>query len=175
MTKYMLDTLEEWLSKNFCPLIETTGTLVCRLTYKSSGTKRDIAIAFSRYYQETDPAEYVVGDDGYVITVPSFWLSIPKELVIPYLTSYIDNYMKTYVFSSGGSSEDTKPSYPPPPTCPPPSRPPANCPRPDKPVCPPPITTLPPNKDCIINAIEDKGYFVDESAINTGTFTNTSK
>lgn len=117
----MRKELEEWLSKNFCPLIETTGSLVCELKYCANNTKGKIAIAFSRYHGEKDPWEYIIQDEGYVLTVPSFWLSIPRELVISYLAYYIDGYMDEYVYNknsnnNGGNIGNTNngcPTYPP--------------------------------------------------------------
>lgn len=114
----MRKDLEEWLSKNFCPLIETTGSLVCELKYCANNTKGRIAIAFSRYHSEKDPWEYIIADEGYVLTVPSFWLSIPKELVISYLSYYIDGYMDEYVYNKSSNSNSNNnvnscPTYPP--------------------------------------------------------------
>lgn len=102
MTKDMIEDLKKWLSENFCPIIETTGTMVCRLKFKRDKLQRDIAIAFSRYHHSADPAEYVITNAGYVLTVPSFWLGIPRELVIPYLCSFIEGYLSEYIFGANG-------------------------------------------------------------------------
>ena len=180
MTKSMRDKLENWLGENFCPLIENAGTLVCHLKYKVGSIKRDIAIAFTRYHHGADPDEYIIADAGYVLTVPSFWLSIPKELVLPYLISYIDNYLAENVTGNGGSTGDNGstglPNLPGG-NCPPPGggRPPQNCPKPDKPAPPPPPPYIPcPEPECDENTSALKGYYIDNTGGNTGTFTNTT-
>ena len=143
MLDKMRDRLEDWLAKNFCPLIETTGTLVCDIHIdRINNKKRTIAVGFSRYHQVSEPWEYVIPKRGYVLICPSFWLSIPKELVVPYIEDYIDGYMDDYIYgnideegSSGGSSGGcpvTPPCHPPKPPRPP---------RPPKPPLPPCINT----------------------------------
>ena len=183
MTKDMLDKLQDWLGENFCPIAENAGTVVCGLKYKVGSVKRDIAIAFTRYHHGADPDEYIIGDAGYVLTVPSFWLGIPKELVIPYLVSYIDNYLAENITGTGGSTGgntgggDGLPNLPGG-VCPPGGRPPHNCPKPNRPVMPPPPTPpqyIPcPEPECDDGAAALKGYYVDNTGGNTGTFTNTT-
>lgn len=187
MTKSMRDKLENWLGENFCPLIENAGTLVCHLKYKVGSVKRDIAIAFTRYHHGADPDEYIIADAGYVLTVPSFWLSIPKELVLPYLISYIDNYLAENVTGTGGStggntgSGGTGMPNLPGGVCPPGGRPPQNCPKPNRPIKPPPPAPPPyipcPDPGCDEDTAALKGYYVveDDNGGNTGTFTNTTK
>ena len=132
----MKKELEEWLGKNFCPLTETTGTVVCDIPFTANSKKYRVDIAFSRYHHDQNPWEYVIPDRGYVLTVPSFWLGIHKYLVIPYLEYYIDSYLDEYVYnpSSGSTSGDSSGGgfYPVMPPCHPP-RPP----KPPKPPLPP--------------------------------------
>lgn len=116
----MRKSLEEWLAKNFCPLIETTGTLVWDFKVNLNNKRRRIAVAFSRYHQVQEPWEYVVEPKGYVLVCPSFWLSIPKELVVFYIEYYIDGYLDQYVYNDGssdtgdtGGNTGSCPVYPP--------------------------------------------------------------
>lgn len=106
----MRSKLENWLSKNFCPLIETTGTIVCDINVSTNNKKRKIAIGFSRYHQVSEPWEYVIPKRGYVLMCPSFWLSIPKELVIPYIEDYIDGYMDDYIYADKDEVQPNPPS-----------------------------------------------------------------
>lgn len=175
MDEKMIKELELWLSKNFCPIIETTGTVVCRLLYKSMTVKRHIAIAFTRYHHGDDPAEYVIADVGYVLTVPSFWLSIPKELVIPYLCSYIDGYISEYITGTGnggntggnnggntGTGCPNKPHHKP------------DCPiKPSRPPKPPMPPIMPPNNCDDCDNPSANGYFIQQTPSNNmGSFNN---
>ena len=99
-------SLEEWLAQNFCPLIETTGTLVWDFPINLNNKKRRIAVAFSRYHQVQEPWEYVIEDRGYVLVCPSFWLSIPKPLVVSYIEYYIDGYLDQYVYNNTEDDDD---------------------------------------------------------------------
>ena len=125
MNKLMRDKLEDWLGKHFCTITETTGTMVCGLRFAESGVKREIAIAFDRYHHGDDPSEYVVGDKGFVVVLPSFWLGIPKELVIPYIENIIDAYLAEYIY---GPPKKPIPGPPPPPSQVPVAVPGAPCP-----------------------------------------------
>lgn len=178
VTKEMTDKLQEWLSGNFPPIIETTGTVVCRLKFKLGKISRDIAIAFTRYIHSNDPAEYIIGDEGYVLTVPSFWLGVPKELIIPYLCSYIDGYLDEYVIKNSSSSgsnssgntsgssgncgcNNNKP------------KPPQNCPTAKPPIAPP--AQMPIEHCEVCDTPNIPGYFISEPNSGTGSFNNVIK
>lgn len=129
----MRKSLEDWLAKNFCPLIETTGTLVWDYKLNLNNKRRRIAVAFSRYHQTQEPWEYVVEPKGYVLVCPSFWLSIPKELVIFYIEYYIDGYLDEYIYNDAtGDNPGVCPVYPP---CHPPKPPKDPPPKPPMPPC----------------------------------------
>lgn len=177
MTIEMLDKLDSWLASKACINLETTGTEVCNLLYRSSNIKRKIAIAFSRYHHSNEPTEYIIADEGYVLTVPSFWLSIPKELVIPYLSVYIDSYIKDYASGKPVPSEPSKPPRPPKPT-------PGPCPKPPCPVPPPhphPHPPAPPRPAENCEICDDpgiSGYYINNtetSETSGGSFTNVKK
>lgn len=177
VTKEMTDKLQEWLSSNFPPIIETTGTVVCRLKFKLGKVSRDIAIAFTRYIHSNDPAEYIIGDEGYVLTVPSFWLGIPKELVVPYLCSYIDGYLDEYVIKNSSSSGSSSGSSTGSGNCGCPTntkpKPPQHSPVPKPPIAPPPHLPIEQCETCDTPNVP--GYFISEPTPGTGSFNNVIK
>lgn len=112
MNKLMHDQLKNWLSKHSATIAETTGTHTCELKFTGSGIKRDISIAFTRYFHGDDPAEYVVGDRGLVVVLPAFWLSVNTELAVHYIEAIIDAYLAEYIYSA----PKPVPGPPPPPS-----------------------------------------------------------
>lgn len=107
MDKSLRDELEKFLSKNFAIQTETTGTSICAMKYNKNKIRREINVVFTRYYHADEPSEYVMTDVGYVLVVPSFWMSVSRPLVMAYIESYIDSYFNEYIFNK---KEDNKPA-----------------------------------------------------------------
>ena len=124
MDKSLRDELEKFLSKNFAIQTETTGTSICAMKYNRNKIKREINVVFTRYFHADEPSEYVMTDVGYVLVLPSFWMSVSRPLVMAYIESYIDSYFQEYIFNKKDEKPTDRPDYVPPDAYIPPKHPP---------------------------------------------------
>ena len=106
MTTSMREKLTKYLNDHQATILDTANTKCCEMKYKPNCSNKafTIAVAFVRELHSTDPLEYIVGDYGYALVLPGYWLSIPTDLSLPYIEYYIDNYMKENIFGNSNNS-----------------------------------------------------------------------
>ena len=93
-TEEMYKVLDIFLATNEVQGIDRTSYLVCNL--KDERLKITFSLVFLRDWDSLETDSYntvVLENKGFVITLPCYWISVPKELAIPYLMYIInDNY-----------------------------------------------------------------------------------
>lgn len=109
MNKAMKEKLVKFLNDHSATVLETAGTHTCNLTYRPScsSNKFTISIAFTTHLHSVDPVDYIVGNYGYALILPSYWLSISTDLSYPFIEYYVDKYMKENIFGNGSNGGNT--------------------------------------------------------------------
>lgn len=108
MKKNMCDTLDKYLAKMTVNDSDRNSYQICNLNDKEN--KLTICLVFLRDWDSLEPNAYnalAINPNGAVITFPSYWLSVPKELAIPYFDLILQEVYKdnnwNYEDSSSGS------------------------------------------------------------------------
>lgn len=86
-------TLDSFLAQKTIMDVDRNTYLVCNL--KDADYKITISIVFLKDWDSLETDQYnsvIIMNKGVVITVPCYWLSIPKELAMPYFESIIEDF-----------------------------------------------------------------------------------
>ena len=89
----MYKNLDSFLAQKTIIDIDRNTFLVCNL--KDTEHKITISIVFLKDWDSLETDQYnsvIILNKGVVITVPCYWLSIPKELAMPYFESIIEEF-----------------------------------------------------------------------------------
>ena len=93
MKKSMEKELDLFFATKTASDIDRTTFLVCNL--HDTENVLTISLVFIKDWHSLVADEYglvTIDGKGAIFTLPSFWLSIPKELAMPFFTKLIDNY-----------------------------------------------------------------------------------
>jgi hypothetical protein len=93
MKKSMEKDLDLFFATKTASDIDRTTFLVCNL--HDTENMLTISLVFIKDWHSLVADEYglvTIDGKGAIFTLPSFWLSIPKELAMPFFTKLIDNY-----------------------------------------------------------------------------------
>lgn len=96
MRKDMYDALDRFFAEKTIQDVNRDTFLVCNLTDRVN--KLTFSLVFVRDWDSLETDEYntiLVEGKGAVLTFPCYWVSIPKELVIPYFVYIIDTLYRT--------------------------------------------------------------------------------
>lgn len=112
MLDYMKDSLRKFISENHVKHLESQGSVMWKCEYKEAKQriKPVMHVVFSRY-QGTEITETVVGNVGYVLALPSYWVDVDATALLALVGQYIDAYINEYVDQdlpddgSGGNSD----------------------------------------------------------------------
>lgn len=95
MTSEMHSTLDKFFSEKTITDVDRNTFLVCNLIDRRY--KLYISLVFMRNWDSIESNDFnqvILEDKGVVFTFPCYWVSIPKDLVIPYMEYIIDDFYK---------------------------------------------------------------------------------
>lgn len=107
----LLDALDKFYAEKTITDVNRETFLICNL--KDPGKKITISLVFMKDWDVLEPSDYdqvIVQNKGAVLTFPCYWVSVPKELAIPYFEFIIDELYKNEFdnWNTGsGPSSDT--------------------------------------------------------------------
>lgn len=107
----LLNALDKFYAEKTITDVNRETFLICNL--KDSGKKITISLVFMKDWDVLEPSDYdqvIVQNKGAVLTFPCYWVSVPKELAIPYFEFIIDELYKNEFdnWNTGsGPSSDT--------------------------------------------------------------------
>ena len=107
MKPYMMAELDAFFAKTVIGDVNRDSYLVCNLRDKEY--KITISLVFMRDWHSIESDSYnlvTIGGKGAVVTLPAYWVSIPKELSMGYFQFLIDNLYETEIddwFSNTGN------------------------------------------------------------------------
>ena len=116
MNKDMLAELDRFFAQKTVVDADRNTFLICNL--KDKNNKLMISLVFLRDWDSLEPNDYnalAIGNNGAVITFPCYWVSIPKELCIPYFIAILKQVYKenNWTFEEDDDSTGTiNPSNP---------------------------------------------------------------
>lgn len=114
MKKSMEKELDLFFATKTANDIDRTTFLVCNL--HDTENMLTISLVFIKDWHSLVADEYglvTIDGKGAIFTLPSFWLSIPKELAMPFFTRLIDNYYSGDYddnMNTGSGNGNTNPS-----------------------------------------------------------------
>lgn len=91
----LLNALDKFYAEKTITDVNRETFLICNL--KDSGKKITISLVFMKDWDVLEPSDYdqvIVQNKGAVLTFPCYWVSVPKELAIPYFEFIIDELYK---------------------------------------------------------------------------------
>lgn len=104
MTDSMKQQLDKFLAEKTVAAVDRSTYLVCGLEDKTN--KITVCLVFVRdWHVDGESEEYrqtLVDGKGVVFTLPAYWLLVPKELVMPFLTYLIEDYYETELGITSG-------------------------------------------------------------------------
>lgn len=102
MKDYMVKSLKSFITQEAVSQIENNGSRMWKTTYKEANqkTKPIICVVFSRY-QMDNTTETIIGNAGYVVAIPSYWIDVDADLAVIYIASLIDSYLSKYFDANG--------------------------------------------------------------------------
>lgn len=92
MKAEMYNTLDKFFAEKTISDVNRDTFLICNLNDKSN--KITISLVFMRDWDSLETDQYnsvIIQDKGAVLTFPCYWISVPKELAIPYFEYVIDD------------------------------------------------------------------------------------
>lgn len=108
MRKDMYDTLDKFFAEKTIQDVNRDTFLVCNLTDRVN--KLTFSLVFVRDWDSLETDEYntiLVEGKGAVLTFPCYWVSVPKELAIPYFVYIIDTiYSTEFPYASNEIMDD---------------------------------------------------------------------
>lgn len=93
MTQQMMNELDKFFSEKTITDVDRNTYLVCNL--KDAVNKITISLVFMRDWHSIESDSYntvAVVSKGIVFTLPCYWVSIPRELAIEYITAIIEDF-----------------------------------------------------------------------------------
>lgn len=110
MNQDMINQLDKFFAEKTTPDVDRNTFLVCNLNDRIN--KLTISLVFMRDWHNLEYDDYnqiVLKEKGCIFVLPSYWVSIPKELAMTYIRSLIEDFYNSEVSkwntgSSGGSS-----------------------------------------------------------------------
>ena len=107
----LLNALDKFYAERTITDVNRETFLICNL--KDPVKKITISLVFMKDWDVLEPDDFsqvVVQNKGAVLTFPCYWVSVPKELAIPYFEYIIDQlYLEEFDKwdnSSSGASND---------------------------------------------------------------------
>lgn len=91
----LLNALDKFYAEKTITDVNRETFLICNL--KDSSKKITISLVFMKDWDVLEPSDYdqvIVQNKGAVLTFPCYWVSVPKELAIPYFEFIIDELYK---------------------------------------------------------------------------------
>ena len=91
----LLNVLDKFYAEKTITDVNRETFLICNL--KDSSKKITISLVFMKDWDVLEPSDYdqvIVQNKGAVLTFPCYWVSVPKELAIPYFEFIIDELYK---------------------------------------------------------------------------------
>lgn len=112
MYDYLKKSLTSYIKVTNVAHIENNGSRMWKEYIQKTklNPKPSVNVVFSRY-QHTEVSQTVLGDYGIVVAIPSYWIDVDPELVIVFVSQYIDPWLTKYF----GSCDDTISTTPIPP------------------------------------------------------------
>lgn len=107
MFEYLNESLKKYIMQHSVAHIENNGSRCWKEVIKESklSPRPVINIVFSRY-QHTEVSTTTIADYGIVLAIPSYWIDVDPNLVVIYVSQYIDPWLKEY-FGYNPSSGST--------------------------------------------------------------------
>lgn len=131
MKDYIKDKIKQWLSGNTIASIENNGSISVSVQLKDEPTLTNngviFTVVFSRYQMYKITQTIVMEDSthamGMVLALPSYWLSVPFDLLIKLIENYLDKFLDTRNEYDGYETEianhdDLDPNFTVPDNCP---------------------------------------------------------
>lgn len=101
----LLNALDKFYAERTITDVNRETFLICNL--KDPVKKITISLVFMKDWDVLEPDEYsqvIVQNKGAVLTFPCYWVSVPKELAIPYFEYIIDQlYLEEFDKWDNGS------------------------------------------------------------------------
>lgn len=110
MNQDMINQLDKFFAEKTTPDVDRNTFLVCNLNDRIN--KLTISLVFMRDWHNLEYDDYnqiVLKEKGCIFVLPSYWVSIPKELAMTYIKSLIDDFYNSEVSkwnNGSGSSGD---------------------------------------------------------------------
>ena len=110
MNQDMINQLDKFFAEKTTPDVDRNTFLVCNLNDRTN--KLTISLVFMRDWHNLEYDDYnqiVLKEKGCIFVLPSYWVSIPKELAMTYIKSLIDDFYNSEVSkwnNGSGSSGD---------------------------------------------------------------------
>lgn len=113
MYDYLEKGLKRFLHDNTVAQIENSGSRVWFQTLDTikQSPKPKINVVFSRY-QGDSVNETILGNYGYVLAIPSYWIDVDCDLATIYISSFVDKYLADYfgyTINGDNTDDDTTP------------------------------------------------------------------
>lgn len=107
MFEYLNESLKKYVTHHHVAHIENNGSRCWKEIIKESklSPRPSINVVFSRY-QHTEVSTTTIADYGIVVALPSYWIDVDPELLVIYVSQYIDPWLKQY-FGYNTSSGST--------------------------------------------------------------------
>lgn len=110
MNQDMINQLDKFFAEKTTPDVDRNTFLVCNLNDRIN--KLTVSLVFMRDWHNLEYDDYnqiVLKEKGCIFVLPSYWVSIPKELAMTYIKSLIDDFYNSEVSkwnNGSGSSGD---------------------------------------------------------------------
>ena len=108
MNQDMINQLDKFFAEKTTPDVDRNTFLVCNLNDRIN--KLTVSLVFMRDWHNLEYDDYnqiVLKEKGCVFVLPSYWVSIPKELAMPYIRSLIEDFYNSEASKwNTGSSGD---------------------------------------------------------------------
>ena len=108
MNQDMINQLDKFFSEKTTPDVDRNTFLICNLNDRINTLT--ISLVFMRDWHTLEYDDYnqiVLKNRGCIFVLPSYWVSIPKELALTYIQELIDDFYNVEVSQwntgSGGS------------------------------------------------------------------------
>lgn len=110
MNQDMINQLDKFFAEKTTPDVDRNTFLVCNLNDRIN--KLTISLVFMRDWHNLEYDDYnqiVLKEKGCVFVLPSYWVSIPKELTMTYIRSLIEDFYNSEVskWNTGSSGDDS--------------------------------------------------------------------
>lgn len=106
MNQDMINQLDKFFSEKTTPDVDRNTFLICNLNDRINTLT--ISLVFMRDWHTLEYDDYnqiVLKNRGCIFVLPSYWVSIPKELALTYIQALIDNFYNEEVSKWNNGSD----------------------------------------------------------------------